>query len=72
MIMVRYPNEEAKRRALGYLAGRFPFKSWVTGEMMVPEQALPYLATEGIPFQVEGPATYERLAPLRNPASLAV
>ena len=30
------------------------------------------MAAEGIRFTVEGPATYERLAPLRNPAALAV
>ena len=26
-----------KRAALGRLAGRFPFRSWATGEMLVPE-----------------------------------
>ena len=72
MVILRFPNEKDEQRAMGYLAGRFSFKSWATGEMMLPEGALPYLAMEGIPFQVEGPATYERLAPLRNPASVAV
>ena len=72
MVILRFPNEKDERRAMGYLAGRFSFKSWASGEMMLPEGALPYLAMEGIPFQVEGPATYERLAPLRNPASIAV
>ena len=72
MIIIRYPDEAAKRRALGYLAGRFSFKSWATGEMMVPENALSCLAVEGIPFIAEGPATYERLASLRNPAPVAV
>ena len=28
--------------------------------MLVPEDALPYLAVEGIRFTVEGPATYEQ------------
>jgi len=50
---------DAKKRALGRLAGRFPFTSWATGEMLVPEGALGFLATENISFQVEGPATYE-------------
>jgi hypothetical protein len=72
MIIIRFPDDKAKRRALGFLPGRFSFKSWATGEMMVPENALPFLAVEGIPFSVEGPATYERLAPLRNPAAVAV
>ena len=72
MIIIRFTDEKAKRRALGYLPGRFSFKSWASGEMMVPENALPFLAVEGIPFSVEGPATYERLTPLRDPAALAV
>lgn len=61
MILIRFPDEAAKRKALGFLAGRFPFKSWATGEMAVPEPALMYLATENIPFSVHGQATYERL-----------
>jgi hypothetical protein len=72
MIIIRFPDNETKRNALGYLAGRFSGKSWSTGEVMVPEEALAHLAAEGIRFTVEGPATYERLAPLRNPAALAV
>jgi hypothetical protein len=40
--------------------------------VMVPEAALPYLATEGIAFTVEGPATNERMASLRDPAAAAV
>lgn len=66
MIMIRFPDAESERRALGFLAGRFPFKSWSTGETMVPQHALPSLAAQGIHFSVEGPATYERLAPLRD------
>src|SRR5437870_11085986 len=54
MIIIRFPDDKAKRRALGFLPGRFSFKSWATGEMMVPENALPFLAVEGIPFSVEG------------------
>ena len=73
MIRIRFTDLEAKRRALGYLAGRFSFKSWATGEMVVPEPALPFLAREGIPFSVEGPATYEQLIPsVRNPPASAV
>ena len=61
MIVIRFDDSEAKRRALGFLAGRFSFKSWASGEMAVPEAALAHLAAEGIAFAVEGPATYERL-----------
>jgi hypothetical protein len=56
MVLIRFPNPDEKLKALGYLPGRFAFKSWTTGEMLVPEAALPFLAVEGITFTVEGPA----------------
>jgi hypothetical protein len=59
MIRIRFTDLGAKKRAMGRLAGRFPFKSWATGEMFVPEGALRFLATENIGFQVEGPAAHE-------------
>jgi len=62
MILIRFPSLDSERKALGRLTGRFSFKSWATGEMLVPETALPYLAVEGIAFYVEGPATYEQRA----------
>jgi len=57
VIRIRFDNQEAKRKALAYLPGRFSFKSWASGEMLVPEVALADLAVEGIEFIVEGPAT---------------
>ncbi len=72
MIIIRFADEESKRRALGCLPGRFPGKSWASGEMMVPEDALAFLAQEGVRFMVEGPATYEQIASLRNPAPAEV
>jgi hypothetical protein len=73
MILIRFPSVEAKRKALGGLAGRFAFKTWATGEMLVPEDALPFLAVQGIPFSVEGPATYEQNGPaFRGAAAVAV
>ena len=73
MITIRFPDATSKHRALGYLAGRFSFKSFATGEMLVPPDALAALALEGIPFHVEGPATYEQYAPqVRTSAPAAV
>ena len=73
MILIRFSDDSSKRRALGFLAGRFSFKSWATGEVAVPEAALAHLATEGISFVVEGPMTYERfISPVRNPPAAAV
>jgi hypothetical protein len=72
MVIIRFADAQTERRALGFMAGRFPFKSWETGETAVAESTLAYLAGEGFVFTVEGPATYERLASLRNPAPAPV
>ena len=73
MILIHFPDAESKRRALGYLPGRHSFKSWATGEMIVPETALADLAAEGISFVVEGPATYERIiSTIRDAAAAPV
>ena len=71
-VIIRFVDADAKRRALGKLASRFSGKSWASGEMMVPVAAVPYLASEGIPFIVEGPATNERMGPLGEPDSPSV
>jgi len=73
MVRIRFADTVAERRALGFLAGRFSFKSWKTGETVLSEAALPFLALEGISFLVEGPATFEQnIPPLRNPLAPAV
>ncbi len=63
MITIRFPDAASKHRALGFLPGRFSCKSFATGEMIVPPEALAALALEGISFYVEGPTTYERYVP---------
>ena len=60
MIKVRFSNSESERKALGFLAGRFPFKTFADGNTLVPEAALARLAGEGIEFAVEGRAGYEQ------------
>ena len=73
MIRIRIADEPMKIRALGFLAGRFSFKTWADGKMLVPEPALPFMAREGISFIVEGPATYaEQIAAFRDPAAAAI
>ena len=59
MVIIHSTDPAMERRALGYLAGRFSFKTWDTGETAVPPQALASLAMEGISFTVEDRATYE-------------
>ncbi len=63
MIKVRFPNSDSERKALGYLAGRFPFKTFDDGYTLVPKSALSPLATEDISFTVEGRAAYEHFVP---------
>jgi len=72
MIIVRFPDDAAKRKALEFLIGRFNGHTWATGEMAVPEEALGPMAREGISFTVEGPATYERILSLRTALAAAV
>jgi hypothetical protein len=72
MTIIRFPDAESEKRGLGYLIGRFSFKSWANGETAVPDEALPFLAREGFHFTVEGPATYEKIASLRNLPATAV
>jgi len=73
MVILRFENEEQERRALGWLAGRFSFKTWENGDLMVHEGVLPYLAREGISFKVQGQATYEHFRPaVRNPSPAPV
>jgi hypothetical protein len=57
MIRIRFSDTATECRALGFLAGRYSFKSWANGETLVPTPALVSLALEGIPFMVVGPAT---------------
>ncbi len=73
MIQIRFASREAQRKAMGWLPGRFSFKSWPDGRMLVPEQALPLMALEGMSFTVEGPATYEQIVPsVRDTAAATV
>jgi len=72
MVIIRISHDEAKRRALGCLRGRCSGKSWATGEMMLPEEALGFLAHQGVRFIVEGPATYEQIASFRVPVATEV
>jgi hypothetical protein len=73
MIRIRFPNDVSERRGLGYLAGRFSFKSLATGVTFVPDSALSALAQQGIPYMVEGLATYEEIIQaVRNPSAAVV
>jgi len=72
MVLIRFPDADSKRRALEAVVGEYSIKSWSSGEMLVPEDALPRLAREDIPFSFDGSAAYEKLATLRTPRATAV
>lgn len=73
MVVIRFDDIEDEKRAIDFLAGRFSFKTWSNGELMLPEPALGPLAAEGLGFHVQGPASYEHFLPaLRDPAPAPV
>ena len=72
MVLIRFAVADDKRRAVEALVGEFSFKSWSSGLMLVPEDALARLAHQDIPFAFEGSSAYEHLASLRDPAAAAV
>ncbi len=67
MILIRFPNEDAKDRALELLLGEHPLKSWQSGELLVAEEALPLPARKNVPFVFEGLEAYERVSTV-NPS----
>lgn len=69
-IRIRFDDPDMETEALGFLAGRFSFRSWENGETLVPETALAALAMEGFPYIVLGPPTYAHSIPaLRTSAA---
>lgn len=73
MIKVRFSNPESERKALGFLAGRFPFKTYADGYTLVPQAALSRLAGEGVAFTVEGRAAYEQsISTIRDSSTTSV
>ena len=72
MVLIRFATADDKRRAVEALVGEFSFKSWSSGLMLVPEEALARLAHQDIPFAFEGSSAYDSLASLRVPAAAPV
>ena len=71
-VLIRIPDAETERKALGKLIPRCSGKSWANGETMVPANGRSFLAGEGIMFTVIGPAPYEGLTSLRDSSAVAV
>lgn len=68
-ILITFPDSQTEQRALGKLIPRFSGKSWGSGQTAVPSAALTFLAEEGVPFTVVGPAPYELITSLRSLAA---
>ena len=65
MIRIRFADSESERRGLAYLAERFSFKSWDSGDVDISESAFRSLVAERIPFMVQGRGR-QMLEPLRS------
>jgi hypothetical protein len=73
MVIIQFESADSEKKALGWLPGRFAFKTWSNGDLMLHENVLPFLAREGIAFKVKGPASYEHFLPaIRTADSAAV
>jgi len=72
MVLIRFPTEQAKDRALELLLGEFPIKSWKSGELLVPEEGLAALARENVPFIFDGVEANEGISALRDTTAAAV
>jgi hypothetical protein len=63
LVRIRFSDSDTETEALGFLAGRFSFRSWENGETLVPESALAALALEGFSYVVLGMPTYAQSIP---------
>jgi hypothetical protein len=73
MVTITFADRETEKRALAFLIGRFSGRVLRSGEHIVPEAALEALASQNIPFTVQGKATYEQqVAALRGAAAPSV
>jgi hypothetical protein len=63
MVSIRFPDSQTEVRGLGFLLGRFSFKTFKSGHTIVPEAAVRALHDQQIQCIVEGPATAEQIGP---------
>jgi hypothetical protein len=73
MVKIAFPDRETSKRALGFLLGRYSGRVLRSGEQIVPEAALAFLAKQDIVFTVKGTTTYEQeKAAIRGAAASSV
>jgi len=73
MVTISFDSTREEARGLDFLLGRFNFHTRRDGTTLVPETALIAMAREGLPFRVQGSATYEEIvSALRNPSAAPI
>ena len=71
MVMISFASKKQETKGLDFLLGRFSFHTRRDGVTLVPEPAWIAMAREGLPFRVEGAATYEEIVSTFRNASAA-
>jgi len=73
MVIISFATKQQEAKALEFLLGRFAFHSFRDGTTHVPDEAIVALARQGLPFIVQGTATYEQtVSALRNAVAAPV
>lgn len=71
MVKIKFPDREAAKKGVGFLAGRFSCRLHRSGVLFVPEESLVALAEENLTFTVLGRVTYaEYVASMRGAAAM--
>lgn len=69
MVVIMFPDETTKKKALGFLLRRFSGMAFKSGEHVLPEGAMLALAEANIPFSVHGKASEKQIAAFRAAAT---
>ena len=72
MVVIKFPDPETDKRALGFLMEHFSGRVLRSGEVIVPEAALQALALENFRFTVLGKATYDQMAAIRSASASSI
>jgi hypothetical protein len=59
MVVIKFPDPETDKEALGFLMGRFSGRVFRSGEVMVPKEALAALSDSGFSFAILSPVSDE-------------
>ncbi len=60
MVSITFPNSTTERRAIAFMIGRFASRKTRPGVHLVPEEALPALTAQKIPFEIKVKSTAPR------------